>query len=279
MRTLQDWMTPNPVTVPLDATLRACADIMSRDGFRHLPTVDRAGRLHGVISDVSLIELGLFGDRAGGGEEEAELPAYFVSLSPEVVARPHAPLLPVLNRLTGSLDDVAIAVDGEGRPVGLFSEHDAARLAAQRLRTSMDTSWTRRRRLVAVKAGHPASTARALMSAARLRHVLVMNGEELMGVLSMRDLAAAGALDSATARARAGDLVRQAPVTVPVGTLLREVARLMCDQSIGCLPVMDGAEVERVITRSDITRALAASLEEEIFFTAEEARSFAAMSG
>lgn len=291
MLTLKRWMSRELVTVPQDTTLLTCARIMARDGYRHLPVVDEHGRLTGVVNDVALFALELTFDPwrlqpAPGVIPEAELPAFFLAVPPDVVAGVGAPLIPALHRLAGSLDDTVIVIDKERRPVGIFTEHDAAVRAAERLRASMTTEWLTPRRLISVQARQPISTAWAKMEAARVRHVLVYEGDTFTGVLSMRDLAFNGRCHNRDGtpgdpgdRPTVGALVKRLPLTTPVGTPLRSVARTMASQRIGCVPVLQDGEVVQVITRSDLCRALASALEDEAFFDTNEVSKFTAMMG
>lgn len=48
--TVRECMTPNPITIPPDATLPAAAEIMKRGGFRRLPVV-KDGHVVGIITD------------------------------------------------------------------------------------------------------------------------------------------------------------------------------------------------------------------------------------
>lgn len=45
----RQWMTPDPITAPLDLPLDEAAQIMIDHGFRHLPVVDE-GQVVGVVS-------------------------------------------------------------------------------------------------------------------------------------------------------------------------------------------------------------------------------------
>ena len=50
-----DIMTPNPVTVPPDATVHHCMEVMTEGRFRHLPVVDK-GRVVGILSIGDLVK-------------------------------------------------------------------------------------------------------------------------------------------------------------------------------------------------------------------------------
>jgi len=45
-----DLMTPSPRTLRADQTLDEAIELMTRGGYRHIPLVDAAGRLTGVLS-------------------------------------------------------------------------------------------------------------------------------------------------------------------------------------------------------------------------------------
>ncbi|HXJ82832.1 MAG TPA: CBS domain-containing protein [Candidatus Methylomirabilis sp.] len=48
---VRDVMTCSPLTVDLETSLREAAGLMKQRGIRHLPVVDRAGRLMGILTD------------------------------------------------------------------------------------------------------------------------------------------------------------------------------------------------------------------------------------
>ncbi|AEM39655.1 putative signal transduction protein with CBS domains [Pyrolobus fumarii 1A] len=54
--TVREVMTPNPITVYDDTPLEIAARLMSERGVGHLPVVDKAGRLVGIIAKSDLIE-------------------------------------------------------------------------------------------------------------------------------------------------------------------------------------------------------------------------------
>ncbi len=54
--TVREVMTPNPITVYDDTPLEAAARIMDEQKIGHLPVVDKAGRLVGIIAKSDIIE-------------------------------------------------------------------------------------------------------------------------------------------------------------------------------------------------------------------------------
>lgn len=55
----------------------------------------------------------------------------------------------------------------------------------------------------------------------------------------------------------AGDLMSGPATTVGLDTGLNEIAALMNDSELHCIPVVDGDNIEGVITQHDVIRALA----------------------
>ena len=54
--TVREVMTPNPITVYDDTPLETAARIMDEQKIGHLPVVDKAGRLVGIVAKSDIIE-------------------------------------------------------------------------------------------------------------------------------------------------------------------------------------------------------------------------------
>jgi len=102
------------------------------------------------------------------------------------------------------------------------------------------------------------------MRSKRIHHLCVMDGANLLGILSDRDIARAlpsplvdfdwgdydTALDSITAR----QTMTRAPTTVKPDTPMGEAARLMLERGIHALPVREGNRVVGVLSETDCIR-------------------------
>ena len=98
--------------------------------------------------------------------------------------------------------------------------------------------------------------AEAVMRRGRFRHLPVVAGGELVGVVSERDLHGAEGGDDAVRRGRPVRTVMTADVlTIGPNDPLEQAARLMLENKIGCLPVVEDGALVGVITESDIFRA------------------------
>lgn len=107
-------------------------------------------------------------------------------------------------------------------------------------------------------------TADRLVAGSRIRHLPVVEGARVVGVLSQRDLFQA-ALSQAlgygsVGRARLLDsipvkeVMSEPAVTVEADTPIRDAARLMLSRKIGCLPVVERGVLVGLVTESDVVR-------------------------
>ncbi|HET6579447.1 MAG TPA: CBS domain-containing protein [Gemmatimonadales bacterium] len=106
-------------------------------------------------------------------------------------------------------------------------------------------------KVVTIRAEEPASRAWSRMRDRRIHHLVVVDGERVVGVLSDRDL---GGPDGAARRR--GRLVRELmsrPVaSATPATTLRQAAGLMRAGPIGSLPVLDDGRLVGIVTATDV---------------------------
>jgi acetoin utilization protein AcuB len=128
----------------------------------------------------------------------------------------------------------------------------------------------------AVVTAHPEVLARdaaVLMRARRIRHLPVIDRQgRLLGIVTDRDLrqvifdpavrARVGAVADALGRLALRDVMTWAVVTVRPGTEIREAARVMHEQKIGALPVVEADKLVGMLTETDVIQAFRTVLEE-----------------
>jgi CBS domain-containing membrane protein len=254
---LADWMTPRPITVHRDTPLGDCARAMESHGVRHLPVVDNAGALQGVLTDADLFSRGrLIGPErvwAAWDPVDHERPARELAVPVFVVAQADVHVRDALDRLLRSPQDLIVVADGGRAPIGIFTEHDGVRMAAELLPATRLGLRKRRGPLFTVAHDAPALDAWHLMQEVRIRHVLVMAGETLTGVLSWRDLVREE-VPGGGRWLRAGELVvGQDLLTVEEGTPVVEIARQLHSRHVGCAPLVDFARRPvGIVTRTDL---------------------------
>jgi CBS domain-containing protein len=109
----------------------------------------------------------------------------------------------------------------------------------------------------------PIRDAVALMQRAEVRHLLVLDGPVLVGILSSRDLRrlVTRDLDSPLLAGPVRSIMSEGPVSVAPETPLVTAARLLLEQRIGALPVRQGERIVGIFTVPDALEALLAIAE------------------
>ena len=103
----------------------------------------------------------------------------------------------------------------------------------------------------------------AVMHERRIRHLPVVEGGKVVGIVSDRDLRGAAPPEGAMApearlrflqERRIGEIMKPDVVSVDAATPVEEAARLMGARRIGCLPVLEGDTLAGILTASDLLR-------------------------
>jgi CBS domain-containing protein len=124
---VRDAMSPNPVSVTPESLLRSATDLMRGRGVHHLPVVDDAGRLVGILTDRDVKHaafLPVLAEHLGWDQRRFKsLRVRDVMTWSVVTTLPDTPLAQaaaaMFQRRIGSLP----VVDG-GRLVGILTETD-----------------------------------------------------------------------------------------------------------------------------------------------------------
>ncbi len=108
------------------------------------------------------------------------------------------------------------------------------------------------------------SLASDIMNLARIRHLPIVEGENLVGIISQRDLfkaslASVMGYDYAETRDHLKSVaIREAMVKkviiVDPDTEIQEAGRIMLEKKIGCLPVVRDKRLVGMVTETDILR-------------------------
>jgi CBS domain-containing protein len=111
---------------------------------------------------------------------------------------------------------------------------------------------------------HTLDLADEIMSLERIRHLPVLDDGRVVGVVSQRDLfrsalaTALGYGEKAQKRLlrtlRVKEVMREPAITVSPEATVKEATRLMLDNKIGCLPVVEGHTLVGIVTETDILR-------------------------
>lgn len=105
-----------------------------------------------------------------------------------------------------------------------------------------------------------------LMRLGRIRHMPVLSGGRLVGIVSQRDLLRAG-ISSALglrpgaqrewlAKIRVAEVMTEAVVTAASEWTIRHAVGVMLERKIGCLPVVDGERLVGLLSETDCLQLL-----------------------
>src|SRR4029453_12431903 len=116
------------------------------------------------------------------------------------------------------------------------------------------------RRPVTVSPRATVAAAVSAMRRGRFRHLLVVAGPELVGVVSDRDLEVSPGAPVEVAEALGdrpvAEFMRSQPITVWPDEPVEVAARLLVDHGVGCLPVVPEEGVVGILTESDLFAVL-----------------------
>jgi CBS domain-containing protein len=138
------------------------------------------------------------------------------------------------------------------------------KLNAQRPRFVRDIM---QEKIVTISAGDTLSTVEDIMTLGGLRHMPVVHRGALVGVVSERDLLRAS-LSSLTEfgmeERRAflqvveiTQVMSSPPIVIGPDALIEEAARVLAEEQIGCLPVVDGGSLVGLLTETLVLRYFA----------------------
>ncbi len=134
---------------------------------------------------------------------------------------------------------------------------------------TVDTIMTKY--VVRVNMDDPVSVIQFKLQQGHFHHLLVVEGDELVGVISDRDLLRALSpflgtdselkRDLNTLNRRAHQVMSRKLITVCRTTLISEAARQLLDHHVSCLPVVDeNGAIEGIVTWKDLLKHYAGSV-------------------
>lgn len=131
----------------------------------------------------------------------------------------------------------------------------------------MDVGAVMRTELVTLASDERLDVASDIMTLGRIRHIPVVRGTEVVGILTQRDLyraAISSALDLRPAAERewlakipVAEVMTRPVVTAPPDLPVRDAVRLMLERRIGCLPIVRSGQLVGLVSESDCLALLA----------------------
>ena len=122
---------------------------------------------------------------------------------------------------------------------------------------------------ITVRPDTPVFDARRRMMDERIRHLLVVDGDRLAGIVTDRDIRlnlpshatslSVWEVNYLLARLTVDQIMSRGVITVGPDREAREAAQLMLEHTIGALPVVDAGRLIGIVTETDILRAFVQS--------------------
>jgi len=268
---VSELMTPQPVSLAPSDTLEQARFLLERYPFRHLPVVDLT-QLVGMVSDRDLLlARSLPAARRGARAARETVRVQDLMHTPVHTVEPGTRARTAVRTLLDEHIGALPVVTGPGRLVGIVTTSDFLR-ALERC-----ACWP---------GSEPvgAATARACMSApvltadpdedldlaaerllqSNMRHLPVLRGSQLVGMLSDRDLRRGlarlartdrrveAAQSRAVPRARVADVMSEPCLSVAPATELSALVHTLLAARISALPVLEDGRVVGIVTATDL---------------------------
>ncbi|GJM20536.1 MAG: hypothetical protein DHS20C15_04510 [Planctomycetota bacterium] len=246
-------MTRAPMFVSPKTSLHDAFELMTSEDIRHLPVLEH-GALRGVISDRDLLEsLGAPGHETSSPGASSQV-CDVMACQPATLSPQDTVVSAAVEFLVNRIGCLPVLEGAE--LVGMLTEMDMLAAAARQLEPA-DGPPTQPVEALMAKVVHTAAPdttlteAFALMRRHRVRHLPVVDEDQLVGLLSDRDLRAAIGSEQPDDLPIASVMSRE-PLTVGPELGLPEAARLMAVAKVSCLPVVRGAALLGLLSLTDV---------------------------
>jgi len=266
------FMTRRPVTVAPDASIDEAITLMERHGFRHLP-VARGAEVLGMVSDRD-VRLGTGGQALAslGVPEESGLPRRVdqIMRAPVVCVEEHERGPTAARRMIEQRIG-ALPVLESGRLVGIVTEtnlvsafRDLCRDPAHADELDRPVEEVMHSLVVTMEPEETLEDAIERCHDWRIRHVPVMKDEELVGMVSDRDIRLALGRQlvtealavkkggSPSAPPRVHQIMTRDVVTIDPRETLSRAVGVMLEHRVSALPVQLDGMLMGIVTRTDI---------------------------
>jgi len=125
------------------------------------------------------------------------------------------------------------------------------------------------RNMITAHHGDPLSKVRALVREHGVHHIPVVNGDQLVGIISWSDILRVSFGDAFQTDERTVDatldhtltleqVMQKKPVTLPETSTVREAAEILAGGSFHSIPIVSGTKLVGIVTSTDLIKYLLA---------------------
>jgi CBS domain-containing protein len=264
---IKQWMSSPVITVSPDVSLTEAREILSDEHIRALPVV-KNNQLVGIITRRGLLRVDLsflvdesWHERIDMTEEKVS----DVMTQNPLVIRPDS-VIPKAARIMLENKITVLPVVEKGKLVGIITNSDFLRFIIEEYPSLKKTILVKHYMtddVATIDKDTSLLEAHRLMGVKRIRSLPVMEGDTLVGMVTRTDLMSSDPSRLASSQKQELSLkvltqpvekVMSAPLfTISPEAPLPEAARLMLENKIHCLPVMDeNNKLAGMITESDL---------------------------
>ena len=135
------------------------------------------------------------------------------------------------------------------------------------MKTVKDCISQKTQRTISVSSGDTVQLALEMMKQHRVRAVLVIDSDQLVGIISQGDCAIRALLPGKDAKTtRVSEIMTRDPITVKLGDPMEHCMGLMATRSIRHLPVLGGEKVVGVVSIGDVVKEMMSDLSQHVSF-------------
>jgi len=263
----RNWMSSPVITATKDMHLSDARKLISERKIRALPVVEN-GQLIGIVTRRGLLrmDLSLLQEDAQYLDlDPAEMKVQDVLTLNPITIRPEA-LIPKAARIMLENKITALPVIENGKMVGILTNSDLLRFIIAEypvVKNKKPVSHYMTDEIVSIRPDDSLLEAHRLMGTKRIRSLVVMEGDKMVGLVTRTDLMSSDPSRMASRNNQKISLqiltesvekvMSKSLITISPDASIVEAATLLLEHKIHCLPVVD-AEQEPVgiITESDL---------------------------
>ncbi len=264
------------VTIPPTMTIKGAAETMTKYGFRRLPVADPGtNRLLGVVGSSDII------DFLGGGEKfqiiQKKYKGNFLAAINESVREimvtdvltvgKDANIRDVLNLIIKTRIGGVVVVDRDKKVLGIITERDLAFLLADKL-TGKKVEEYMTKKVVTASTKTTLGEAARIMTKNSFRRLPVVSDGKLVGMLTTRMIIDFIGRNNIFAKivenrvdevlkTKCEEIMKTRVATVTRDMDLGEAARVIKDEGVGTVCVVDNDKLAGILTERDLVLALA----------------------
>jgi len=268
---LMKYATKRIVSCRKTTSIKRCAEIMVRNGFRRLPILD-AKRIAGIVTSMDIVNF------LGGGEKFEIIKKKYggnilaaVNASVSLIMEKDVIFVEYDSSLKDAIEVMkkhnigCLPIVRDEKIVGIITERDIIKIFEGRVDDERKVSDCMTRKVITITPGTTLIDCARIMVRNGFRRLPVVSEEKLVGIVTSMDILKALALwklkDSSDVEEALKERVSEIMVTdlkvINENAKLSDALKIMGDCNIGCLPVVRQDKLVGIITERDILRVVA----------------------